>query len=168
MTLETLIDCAKLHDLYTNGFGDGPSDHSTHIYLPKIQSTTAQASSQSHLYSAPSLTDLLNEETISPLDVGHTQKESEWFDQPDPYDLDEGTCFDADNLDFQHITCCASRRNVANVIRLDSEKLGSLISYLAGDSDTDMLAVERESGDSLFDLASNTGHPNEWDMGDYL
>ena len=83
MTPEHLVDSAKLYDYYVNGFKDSSSTISAHVHLSKITSS----SSTPAVHSAPSLMDLLNAENVEP--QGTAAREELWFNNPDPYDLNE-------------------------------------------------------------------------------
>jgi len=121
MTPENIVECTKLYDYYTNGFGDGNSDHRLHIRLPKQQLEVQSKSSGSDT-----------------LDAGPVL-EQEWFDHPDPYDLAESARIDAENPDDVRIERCSGRWKVASFVKLDSPALGSLIKHLSGEKDTSII-----------------------------
>lgn len=166
MTPENIIECTKLYDYYTNGFGDGNSDHKPHIRLPKQQLKSSDSDSAkgdtTRYYSAPTLMDLLNEENISPLD---TVLEQEWFDHPDPYDLAESARIDAGNPDDARIERCSGRWKVASFVKLDSPVLAALIKHLSGEKDVSIIG----STPSPSEAASGpSGKPDDWNMDEYL
>ncbi len=170
MTPENIIECTKLYDYYTNGFGDGNSDHKPHIRLPKQQiqpkssDTDSARGNTTHYYSAPGLMDLLNEENISP-SIDTAILEQEWFDHPDPYDLAESVRIDAGNPDDARIERCSGQWKVASFVKLDSPALASLIKHLSGK--TEVLII---GSTTLLSKAASvpSGKPDDWNMDEYL
>ena len=168
MTPENLIDCAKLYDYYTNGFSEDSDsfNHHAHIHLPEIKPPQSSASTTgaSHLFSAPSLMDLLNDDNILPSEIDTRRLEEEWFNKEDPYDLAESDRADASKGIDINIVRCNTRWNVADYIKLDSPALAALIKHLAGENDV-MIVGGVHSASSEF--MGPIGSPGDWDIEDY-
>ncbi|KAG6843706.1 hypothetical protein H0H87_001441 [Tephrocybe sp. NHM501043] len=166
MSPETLVECTKLYDFYTNSLEERDFDHKAHIYVPKITPTTAalNITPPAHQYTAPSLANLLNKDNISPLDInGHL--EASWFDAEDPYDLEETAWVDAQNLDDEHIVRCSTQWKIGDLVKLDSTSLTALITHLRGDKTVGIKGGEVEA--QVLALTSS-GHPDDWKMEDFI
>ena len=117
MTPEHLVDSAKLYDYYVNGFKDSSSTHTAHVHLSKV--TSPSSSSTPAVYSAPSLMDLVNTDNVEPQDT--LAMEEFWFNNQDPYDLNE-----TDRIDpvlQENVTRSSTQFDVANYVTCASGPL---------------------------------------------
>ncbi|KAG6838601.1 hypothetical protein C0991_010323 [Blastosporella zonata] len=156
----------ELYDFYTNGFEEGEYKHRAHVYVPEIQSTSATGTTTSQQFSAPSLSDLLNEDNISPLDVNVDRLEAEWFEAADPYDLNETDRADAANPDQVSIVRCSTRWKMAELVKLDSPSLTTLISRLGGNNTVSIIGAKGEVPKSA--SAVQTGEPDDWNIDNFV
>ncbi|KXN92074.1 hypothetical protein AN958_09777 [Leucoagaricus sp. SymC.cos] len=165
MSPEKLIECTKLHDFYMHGFTDGNLDHKPHIYIPKVQPTGFPAEVP-QVYSAPTLMDLINDENIHPSEVSKSHLESLWFEQLDPFNLNEPDCTDAESSGNLMIVRCSTHWKISDFIKLDSPLLAALIRCLSGDGDTDIIGAAVRA--TPVDKVATLGTPDDWDMDDYI
>ena len=117
ITPEHLVNFAKLYDYYVNRFKDGSSTHTAYVHLSNV----TPASSTPAIYSAPSLMDLLNTNSIEPQEPQDMEAMEElWFNNTDPYDLAEIDCL---NPDLQETVIQSSTQfKIANYVKLDDGK----------------------------------------------
>ncbi|KAG6843744.1 hypothetical protein H0H87_001031 [Tephrocybe sp. NHM501043] len=154
MSPETLVECTKLYDFYTNDLEERDFNHKAHIYVPKITSTTAASDIMppAYQYSAPSLANLLNKDNVSPLDMNIKHLEASWFDAEDLYDLEETAHVDAQNLDNEHIFRCSTQWKIGDLVKLDSTSLTTLdktVGIKGGKVEAQVLAL------------TSLGHPDD-------
>ncbi|KAG6875648.1 hypothetical protein C0993_008162 [Termitomyces sp. T159_Od127] len=79
MSPKSIIECTKLHDFYMHGLSNGDSDHKAHIHVPKIIVTESSSVEAAQTYSAPTLMDLINEDSISRANIDQARIEAIWF-----------------------------------------------------------------------------------------
>jgi len=159
MTLEHLVDSAKLYDYYNNGFTDGNFSHKARVHLSTI--TPSPSESAPSILSAPSLMDLLNTNNIKPANADIAVMEELWFNNPDPYDLDETERTDID-LRSPPVIHSSTHFDIADYVKLDDSKLASLITKVdtAGPGTG---AIEMRS-----EPAKVVGKPGEWSVDSFL
>ena len=156
MTPEHLVDSAKLYDYYVNGFKDSSSTHTAHVHLSKV--TSPSSSSTPAVYSAPSLMDLVNTDNVEPQDT--LAMEEFWFNNQDPYDLNE-----TDRIDpvlQENVTRSSTQFDVANYVKLDNGKLAALISKVDGAGPGALMTVTPPIQDKPI------GKPGEWSVASFL
>ena len=160
MTPEHLVDSAKLYDYYVNGFtDDSKTTHKARVHLSKVDSS----SSTPAVLSAPSLMDLINADNVNPLDtaVDVAALENVWFNNPDPYDLDEVDRVDP-ALQQPPVSRSSDRFDISTYIKLDDPKLAALITKV--DTAGPGVGLEKDSSKSV----ERVGKPGEWDIAMFL
>ncbi|KAG6914892.1 hypothetical protein DXG01_014736 [Tephrocybe rancida] len=167
MSPETLVECTKLYNFYTNSFEEGEFDHKAHVYVPEITPTTTVSNTTptAQQYSAPSLADLLNKENVLLLDVNIERLEADWFDAADPYDLEEADCADAQNPDDECIVRCSTQWKIADIVTLDSTALTKLITRPGGDKMA-VIKGRKVAAEAL--VLTPLGQPDDWEMDDFI
>ncbi|KAF8963773.1 hypothetical protein BDZ97DRAFT_1819116 [Flammula alnicola] len=159
MTPEHLVDSAKLYDYYVNGFTDGNFSHKARVHLSDI--TPSSSESAPSILSAPSLMDLLNADNIEPADADIAVMEELWFNNPDPYDLDETERTDIE-LRSPPVIRSSTRFEISTYVKLDDSKLTALITKVdtAGPG---VGVVEIHS-----EPAKVVGKPGEWSVDSFF
>lgn len=156
---EHLIDSARLYDYWVNGFGEGEYTHKAHVHLSAVDESSSEATPLH--YSAPSLMDLLNEENVTPKDVGISILEETLFNHPDPYDL--AKCDRVDPALSAPATVVRSQDcfDIAQYVKLDSPSLATLITHM---SDGRPISV----ADAAPVASGSKGKLVDWTMDDYF
>jgi hypothetical protein len=153
------LDSAKLYDFYVNGFDDSESKHHAHVHLPPAPASAAGDTPK--IYSAPTVLDLLNTENVNPHDMDMEALESQLFNHPDPYDLEETNRIDP-TLQVM-VTRSTTHFAIADYVKLDDRNLKALITNI--DSEGPGLSIEMLTA---FQVAKPMGKPGDWDIDSFL
>jgi hypothetical protein len=159
ITLEHLVDSAKLYDFYVNGFEEGKSTHRACVHLPKIPKTSTTTST---IHSALSILDLLNSDHIDPKDVDIASVEEQLFNHLDPYDLEETECIDPALQ--ERVVHSTTHFDVADYIKLDDPELKALITKVNSQG-PGALIVESVVANKHDE---HMGKPGDWSVDSFL
>ena len=158
MTPEHLVESAKLYDYYVNGFKDTNSTHTARVHLSKL--TPSSSSSTPTIHSAPSIMDLVNADNVEPQVADMAAMEELWFNNPDPYDLDETDR--TDPVLQETVTRSSTRFDVADYVKLDDANLIKLISHV------DSVGPGALMTEKPPNQAKTAGKPGEWSVASFL
>ena len=152
-----MVNSAKLYDYYVNGFKDSSSTHTACVHLSKV----TPASSTLAIYSAPSLVDLLNTDSIKPQEPQDIEAMEElWFNNPDPYDLAEIDCLDPDLQ--ATVVWSSTWFEITNYVKLDDGKLTALI------SNVDKAGLGASFTKTTLIQAQPVGKSGNWNVASFL